>query len=148
MLRRLPPPQGLSQQTELYLLLPSHPTGASLRLPTPWHSMSPGTGLSRHRSRHCGAPPSEFPKDRMGMSTATPVHLTSQTTHPLLPLVFFPSEPIRPPQINTPHSQGCFPYYLPKNGPNDRFLYLAHLPVRAKSLPSSFTVDSMGAAER
>ncbi|KIR68558.1 hypothetical protein I314_00979 [Cryptococcus bacillisporus CA1873] len=110
--------------------------------------MSPGTGLSHHRSRTVAAPPSEFPKNRMGMSTATPLHLTSQTTHPLLPLVFFPSEPIRPPQINTPISQVCFPYYLPKSGPNDRFLYLAHLPVRAKSLHSSFTVDFMGAAER
>ncbi|KIR80806.1 hypothetical protein I305_01915 [Cryptococcus gattii E566] len=45
------------------------------------------------------APPSEFPKNRMGMSTTTPLRLASQTTTPLLPLVF--SEPIRPPQINT-----------------------------------------------
>lgn len=37
----------------------------------------------------------------MGMSTITPLPLTSQTTHPLLPLVFFPAEPIRPLQINT-----------------------------------------------
>lgn len=35
----------------------------------------------------------------MGMSTTTPLRLASQTTTPLIPLVF--SEPIRPPQINT-----------------------------------------------